>query len=72
MSNKNNRIYYAVETQDYQLGDNPEDLKDFWNWVAVACVGPGLKEAKKEYKQLSEKYRTLRLVQVEVTALKVK
>lgn len=72
MSNKNNRIYYAIETQDYQLGDNPEDLKDFWNWLEVDRVDNNLKEAKRKYKQLSEKYNTLRLVRAEFTALKVK
>ena len=77
MSNKKqkevvNSVYYTIETQDFCSKDNPEDLKDFWNWVEVDRVGPNLKRAKEKYKQLSEKYDTLRLVRAEFTALKVK
>ncbi len=72
METKNNYIYYAIETQDFRLKDNPEDLNGFWNWDEVDRVGHNIKEAQKKYKQLSKKYNTLRLVQVEFTALKVK
>lgn len=77
MSNKkqNYSVYYSIETQDFCSKDNPEDLKDFWNWVEVdrvGRVGPNLKRAKEKYAQLSEKYNTLRLVRVEFTVLKTK
>lgn len=72
METKNNYIYYAIETQDFRLKDNPEDLNGFWSWDEVDRVDHNVKEAQKKYKQLSKKYNTLRLVQVEFTALKVK
>lgn len=77
MSNKKqkevgNSVYYSIETLDFCSKDNPEDLKDFWAWVEVDRVGPNLKRAKEKYKQLSEKYNTLRLVRAEFTALKAK
>lgn len=65
-------VYYAIETQDFRLNDNPEDLVGFWGWDEVDRMDHNLKEAQKKYKQLSKKYNTLRLVRVEFTALKVK
>jgi hypothetical protein len=72
MNKKNNYIYYAIETQDFRLKDNPEDLTGFWSWDEVDRAGHNLEEAEKKYEQLSKKYNTLRLVQVEFTALKIK
>lgn len=72
METKNNYIYYSIETQDFRVKDNPEDLVGFWSWDEVDRVGDNFKEAQKKYRQLSKKYNTLRLVRVEFTALKVK
>ena len=69
---ENDCIYYAIETQDFRVKDNPEDLTGFWSWDEVDRVDHDLKKAQKKYRQLSKKYNTLRLVQVEFTALKVK
>ncbi len=72
METKNNYIYYSIETQDFRVKDNPEDLVGFWSWDEVDRVDDNLKEAQKKYRQLSKKYNTLRLVRVEFTALKAK
>ena len=72
METQSNCIYYAIETQDFRIKDNPEDLAGFWAWDEIDRVGHDLKKAQKKYKQLSKKYNTLRLVRVEFTVLKVK